>query len=194
VDVVEGVERHRQRLREESVVVDEDHSDRSVGHDWYIRTCTQSILRVSIGLMSSTVTVIAADDEPLVREALLALLEDDPRLDVVGVGTTGTEAVGLATAHQPTIALLDMRMPHGGVGAIRAVRAASPRTRVVVLSAYDDTLSVMGVLRAGAVGFLTKGRLTTDLPGVLVRCAAGEVVIASEAAAMALDELIVDRV
>jgi DNA-binding NarL/FixJ family response regulator len=176
------------------VVVYEHHADQvGVDHDWYIRTCNTRTLRVSIALMSSTVTVITADDEPIVREALLALLADDGRLEVVGVGSNGHEAAELAAATQPTIALLDLRMPHGGVVGIRAVRAASPRTKVVVLSAYDDSASVIGVLQAGAVGFLTKGRLTADLPGVLVRCAAGEVVIASEAGASALDELISGR-
>ena len=144
--------------------------------------------------MPTTVTVIAADDEPLVREALLALLADDSRLRVVGMAGDGLEVVDLAAEHQPTLALLDLRMPQGGVACIRAVREASPRTKVVVLSAYDDAVSIVGVLRAGAIGFMTKGRLTTDLPGVLVRCASGEVVIASEAAGSALDELISERV
>jgi len=143
--------------------------------------------------MPPFVTVILADDEPVVREALLALLEDDARIKVVGVGASGTDAVAHAQEHKPSVALLDLRMPQGGAAGIRAVRAASPRTKVVVLSAYDDKVSVSEVVRAGAVGFLAKGRLSTDLPDVLVRCASGEVVLASEAAAGALEDLLTGR-
>lgn len=127
--------------------------------------------------MSTTVSVIIGDDDPLVREALLALLRDDDRLRVVGVATTGDDAVTLVASLQPRIALLDLRMPSGGSEGIRSVLAVSPTTRVVILSAYDDVVTATEALRAGAVGFLPKGRLSHDLPEALVRCAAGELVI-----------------
>lgn len=127
--------------------------------------------------MSTTVSVIIGDDDPLVREALLALLRDDARLSVVGIASSGDDATQLVSELQPAVAVLDLRMPSGGAEGIRSVRAASPRTRVVVLSAYDDVVTATEALRAGAVGFLPKGRLSHDLPEALVRCAAGELVV-----------------
>lgn len=127
--------------------------------------------------MSTTVSVIIGDDDPLVREALLALLRDDDRVRVVGVATSGDEAAALVASLQPRIALLDLRMPSGGAEGIRAVLDASPSTRVVVLSAYDDVVTATEAMRAGAVGFLPKGRLAHDLPEVLLRCASGETVL-----------------
>lgn len=139
--------------------------------------------------MSTTVSVIIGDDDPLVREALLALLRDDDRLRVVGVATSGEDATELVASLRPDIALLDLRMPSGGTDGIQSVLAASPGTRVVVLSAYDDVVTATEALRAGAVGFLPKGRLSHDLPDSLVRVAAGELMVEVDVGAAVLEEI-----
>lgn len=139
--------------------------------------------------MSTTVSVIIGDDDPLVREALLALLRDDDRLRVVGVATSGDAAAEIVAKVKPDIALMDLRMPSGGAEGIRSVLVASPATRVVVLSAYDDVVTATEALRAGAVGFLPKGRLSHDLPDSLVRVAAGELMVEADVGLEVLAEI-----
>ena len=92
--------------------------------------------------------------------------------------------------------LLDVRMPGGGAEAARALRATASTNgggagapAVVAVSAHTGTATVVAMLQAGAVGYLAKGRLA-DLPDLVARCAAGEVVLAVPSAADALDQLV----
>jgi DNA-binding NarL/FixJ family response regulator len=140
------------------------------------------------------IRVLIADDQEVVREGLRAILGTVPALDVVGVAANGGEAVEMTARLQPDVVLMDLNMPlMNGVEATRAITAASPEVRVLVLTTYDAEEWVLDAIRAGAAGYLLKdaprerlieaiqgtvaGRTHVD-PGVagnlLARAAAGE--------------------
>lgn len=114
------------------------------------------------------VRVLVADDDELVRLALGALLGDDPDLEVVALVADAAEAVVRAAALRPDIAVVDVRMPGGGgLVATRGIRAASPATRVVVCSAYDDPALRADMCAAGAERYVAKGSGLLSLPAVV---------------------------
>lgn len=113
------------------------------------------------------ISVIVADDDPGVRQALAELLADDPRFALVGTTESGADAAGLARSARPQLAIVDVHMPQGGVEAIEAIREASAETKVVVYSAKRGRRVRSEMLAAGAVGFLAKGD-AVDLNGALV--------------------------
>jgi DNA-binding NarL/FixJ family response regulator len=99
--------------------------------------------------------VLIAEDEPTFREALADLIQGDGTLQLVGTAGDAQEAIDLARRHHPDVALLDLKMPAGGgARAAREIRSLSPETKVVALSAYEDRVSVLEMLRAGAAGYL----------------------------------------
>jgi DNA-binding NarL/FixJ family response regulator len=119
------------------------------------------------------ITVLVADDEGLVRTAVSDMLGAHPLIVVVGLAGDAATAIALARTHRPSVALLDVRMPGGGgVEAARGIRLASPGTRILAHSAFDDARSVTAMLAAGAEGLIVKG---TDAPEILARVlAAGQ--------------------
>src|SRR5256885_15621507 len=99
------------------------------------------------------VTVLLADDHPVVRQGLRTFLEVQPDIAVVGEAATGAEAVARARDLLPDVVLLDLVMPDGGgIEAAGGIREASPETRVIVLTSYPDDQSVIPALEAGAAG------------------------------------------
>lgn len=122
--------------------------------------------------------VVVADDDEAVRLALVDVLGSDPRFAVVGSVATGPEAVAAAETTQPDVVLLDVRMPGGGLQAARRLAGTSGRPAVVAVSASTDVATIVAMVRAGAVGYLAKGRLGQGLPDVVARCANGQVVLA----------------
>ncbi len=132
------------------------------------------------------VRVLIADDHPEVLSALVGVLESDPHFDVVGTATTGAEACRVASEGRLDLVLLDVHMPGGGSAAARQMMALPDPPVVVAISAESGSAVVEEMLRAGAVGYLTKGRVGDTLPDLLVRCVEGEVILATPAAAGAL--------
>jgi DNA-binding NarL/FixJ family response regulator len=112
------------------------------------------------------IRVLLADDQPLIRGAFRALLESDPGITVVAEAGDGAQAVDLARAHQPDVALLDVRMPLlDGIEATRRIAADDDLTaiHVVILTNYALDEYVFAALRAGAAGFLVKDIEPIDL-------------------------------
>lgn len=108
----------------------------------------------------SEVRVLVADDQRLVRESIAALLDIQDGMTVVGTAVDGQDAVARATALQPDVVLMDVRMPVlDGVAAVSLLREQVPSCRVVMLTTFDDEDLVVRALRAGATGYLLK-----DLP------------------------------
>jgi EAL domain-containing protein (putative c-di-GMP-specific phosphodiesterase class I)/CheY-like chemotaxis protein len=121
------------------------------------------------------VRVLIADDEPLVLEALAQLIREQDSLELVGAAGDADQAIELASVGHPDVALLDVRMPRGGgPRAAREIRATEPQTRVIALSAHDDRITVLEMLRAGAMGYLVKGARGTDILESIRRCALGQ--------------------
>ncbi|QPP07788.1 response regulator transcription factor [Streptomyces bathyalis] len=103
------------------------------------------------------IRVLIADDQEMVREGISVLLTSRPGIDVVGEAVDGLDAVEKTAALRPDVALLDVRMPGmDGLEATREIVAASPATKVLILTTYDVDEYVYRALRAGASGFLLK--------------------------------------
>jgi EAL domain-containing protein (putative c-di-GMP-specific phosphodiesterase class I)/AmiR/NasT family two-component response regulator len=126
-------------------------------------------------------TILIADDQPEVREALVGLFAAEPSFRVVAVAADADEAVDLARRHRPDIALLDYKMPGGGgPRATRGIGSASRGTRVVALSAYEDSVAVLEMVRAGAVAYVVKGASGAEICETIVRAARGESTLSPE--------------
>jgi DNA-binding NarL/FixJ family response regulator len=124
------------------------------------------------------IRVLAADDQRVVREGLAMLLSLLPDVEVVGTAADGEEAVRLATAAQPDVVLMDLRMPHlDGAAATRLLRERCPDVRVIVLTTYADDRSVIDALRAGARGYLTKDAGAEEIRRALHDVTSGRAVI-----------------
>jgi DNA-binding NarL/FixJ family response regulator len=108
--------------------------------------------------------VLIADDHPVFRGGLRALLATDPDLDVVAEAADGAEAIGSTAREQPDVVLMDLHMPDiDGVAATREILAANPEVAVLVLTMFDDDDSVFAAMRAGARGYLLKGTNQADV-------------------------------
>lgn len=140
----------------------------------------------------SPVRVLIADDHPQMLAAMVHVVQADDRFTLVGTATNGDDALRLATQSPVDVALLDVRMPGGGPGAVAGFKALAPAPAVVAVSAETTASTVAAMVRAGAVGYLAKGRIGESLPEVLAQCAAGEVVLATGSGAVAL-RLLLDR-
>ena len=127
---------------------------------------------------NSTVTVVVADDQSAVREGLVLLLGTLPGITVTGEAADGDAAVTLVAELRPQVVLMDLNMPGcNGVTATRRITAEYPATRVVVLTTYADDESIIGALRAGALGYLTKDATRAEIGRALQAAAAGQAVM-----------------
>ena len=107
---------------------------------------------------AEAVRVVIAEDHPVFRDGLRALLTSIPGTEVVGEATTGVEAVELALTLQPDVVVMDLHLPElDGVNATRQIVSTSPHIGVLVLTMFDDDDSVFAAMRAGARGYLLKG-------------------------------------
>ncbi len=114
--------------------------------------------------MAEPIRILVADDHPVVRDGLVAMLSTQPDFVVVGEAATGLEAVSLAIALRPQVVLLDLEMPGlDGVEALAQMRAACPEVRALVFTAFDTDDRIVGAVRAGAQGYLLKGAPRDEL-------------------------------
>ena len=126
----------------------------------------------------ASLTVLIADDHPVVREGLRGMLAAEPGLHVIAEAGSGGEAVAMARLHRPDVVLMDLRMPGGdGVAATAGVLAAVPETRVVVLTTYETDADIVRAVEAGATGYLLKDTPRADLVSAIRAAARGETVL-----------------
>ncbi|HLL50903.1 MAG TPA: response regulator transcription factor, partial [Thermomicrobiales bacterium] len=116
--------------------------------------------------MGDSLKVMLVDDHEVVRQGLRALLEAEDDIEVVAEADSGPSAVSLASAHQPDVVVMDVRMPGGsGVEACRAIRDERPDAQVIMLTSFSDDEALFNSIMAGAAGFVLKqirGRDLTD--------------------------------
>lgn len=133
-------------------------------------------------------TVLIADDQPLQRMGYRMLLENTEGCTVLGEATTGAEAVRMAAALHPDVALMDVRMPGmDGIEATRRIVAAGARTRVLILTTFDLDEYAYAGLRAGASGFLLKDARPDELLAGIRAVATGDAVVAPRLTRRLLD-------
>ncbi len=135
--------------------------------------------------------LIAEDEEPL-RLALCDLVAGQEGMEVVGAAGSAAEAIELAAATKPDVALVDVRMPGGGAEVVRATKDCSPTTRALALSANDDQATVIQMLSAGAVGYVVKGTSPTEILEAVRRAARGQASLSIEAISRMIEELVGD--
>src|SRR5262245_45273009 len=110
------------------------------------------------------IRILTADDHPLLREGIAAMLGGEADMAVCAEASTGAEAVEQFRKHRPDVTLMDLRMPHmDGLDAILAIRKDFPAARIIVLTTYSGDVQVARALKAGASGYLLKGMLRKEL-------------------------------
>jgi DNA-binding NarL/FixJ family response regulator len=130
------------------------------------------------------IRVMIADDHPLFRDGLRAMFESETDIELVAEAATGQEAVELASLLLPDVALMDIQMPDlDGIEATRRVIAASPKTRVLVVTMFEDDDSVLSAMRAGARGYMVKGMRSADAIRAIRAVAEGEAIFSPAIAA-----------
>lgn len=118
--------------------------------------------------------ILVADDHPLVREWLTKLINAEPDLEVCGQASNAREALGLAAAHSPRIAVVDISLEgSSGIELIKDIRALHPQVSALILSMHDETLYAERAMRAGAAGYIMKREATSKVLDALRAILAG---------------------
>jgi DNA-binding NarL/FixJ family response regulator len=135
------------------------------------------------------ISVLVADDQPLLRRGFRMILEAQDGLTVAGEAGDGAEAVDLARRCQPDVVLMDIRMPGtDGIEATRLITASEPGVRVLVLTTFDVDEYAFGALRAGASGFLLKDVRPGELVAAVRTVASGDAVVSPRVTRRLLEE------
>ena len=133
------------------------------------------------------IRIAIADDHPVVREGLVAMLETEPDFQVVGTAATGAEAVALVARTDPDVMLLDLELPElDGVAVLRRLVAEVARVRVIVFTVFDTDERIIAAVEAGAAGYLLKGAPRAELFAAVRTVAAGGSLLASVASSAVL--------
>jgi two-component system, NarL family, response regulator len=134
---------------------------------------------------SSRISVLVADDHPVVREGLVSLLSRQPDMYIVAQACNGREAIDKFVAHQPDVALLDLRMPlMDGVDAVMSICEKHPAARIIIITSYQNEEDVYRALRAGALGFILKDSTPDELASCIRSVARRETWIPPQVGAM----------
>lgn len=122
-------------------------------------------------------TILIADDHPVFRKGLRALLASMPEVELVGEATSGEETIHLAEQLQPDVILMDLHMPGGGgLEAIRQIVQTSPHIRILVVTMFQDEDSVFAALQAGARGYVLKDMEDEDISRAILSVGNGEAI------------------
>jgi len=140
---------------------------------------------------TAQIGVLIAEDDAPVRDALAALIRQEPGLKLVAAAGDADEAIAAATALLPDVAIVDVRMPGGGgARAAREIKQQSPTTKVIALSASDDRATVLEMLEAGVVGYLVKGDSIGSILESIERAATGHSSLSVEVTGEVIEELV----
>ncbi|MEN0103809.1 MAG: response regulator transcription factor [Curtobacterium sp.] len=130
------------------------------------------------------IRVVVADDHPVVRAGIVALLQDAEDVEVVGQAADGESAVSTVLAERPDVVLMDLRMPGiDGDAATARILAAEPGIRVLILTTYESDDQILAAIEAGATGYLLKAAPESEILAGVRATARGETALAPSAAA-----------
>ncbi|MEV1052271.1 response regulator transcription factor [Streptomyces sp. NPDC049887] len=141
-------------------------------------------------MTGSTIRVVIADDEPLIRAGIRMILTSDQEIEVVAEGADGREAVELARSHRADVVLLDIQMPvMDGLTALPELRRAVPTARVIVLTTFGERDNVLRALEHGGAGFLLKDTAPAELIRAVRATAAGDAYLSPAATRHVVEQL-----
>jgi two-component system, NarL family, response regulator LiaR len=136
------------------------------------------------------IRILIADDHSVVRQGLRMFLNLDPDLEIVGEAPDGEQALKMAHELNPDVVLMDLLMPvMDGLEATAAIRREVPDTEVIALTSVLEDSSVVGAIRAGAIGYLLKDTEADELIRAIKAAAAGQVQLSPKAASRLLNEV-----
>ena len=136
------------------------------------------------------IRIVIADDHSVVRQGLRMFLALDPELEVIGEASNGAEALKLAQELKPDVVLMDMLMPvMDGVTATGNIRRELPDTEVIAMTSVLEDVTVVGAVRAGAIGYLLKDTQAEELCRAIKAAAAGQVQLSPQAATRLMREV-----
>lgn len=136
------------------------------------------------------IRILLVDDHSVVRQGLKMFLGLEPDLEVVGEASNGLEALEKVAELQPDVVLMDLLMPEmDGITAIREVRTRHPEVEVIALTSVLEDASVVGAVKAGAIGYLLKNTQADELCRAIRAAAKGQVQLSAEASARLLREV-----
>jgi DNA-binding NarL/FixJ family response regulator len=138
--------------------------------------------------MSDPITVVAVDDHPLFLAGITTALTNIDDIDLVGIATTGSDAVAITAELKPRVVLMDLQLPDiDGIETTRRIVIDQPDTAVVVVTMFDDDDSVFAALRAGAKGYVLKGAHQDQVLRAIRAAAAGEAILGAPIAGRLID-------
>lgn len=135
-------------------------------------------------------SILIADDHPVVRDGLRGMLESQADFEVIGEAADGDQAIKKVAELKPDIVLMDLRMPEvDGVTAIREIKGSQPETQILVLTTYDSDADILPAIEAGANGYLLKDSSREELYGAIRATARGDTVLAPTVAARLVGQM-----
>jgi len=144
--------------------------------------------------VKESIRVLLVDDHPLIREGIIAVIQGEAGIEVVGEASNGQEAIQLFRTLRPDVTLMDLQMPlMNGIETIKAIRDESPAARFIVLTTYQGDVQALRALKAGAAGYLLKNAIWKDLPDCIRTVHAGQRRIPPEVAAVLAEHVTDDH-
>lgn len=138
----------------------------------------------------SRIRVLSADDHPLLREGIAAIVNSQPDMELVSQAATGTEAIRQYRASRPDVMLMDLRLPDlSGIDAMLAIRSEFPEARIVILTTFEGDVEMQRALEAGARGYILKSMPPAELVDVIRHVHAGRKRIPASVAAELAEHL-----
>jgi DNA-binding NarL/FixJ family response regulator len=130
---------------------------------------------------SGRARVLIADDHDLIRQALRAVIDEEPDMEVIGEACDGEQAVAMALELKPDAMVMDIQMPKlSGVEATGRIKKLLPDVTILVLTVHDSNEYILRILEAGASGYLTKGIISKDIPAAIRAAINGESILSEE--------------
>jgi len=144
------------------------------------------------GIMAAgeQIRVLTVDDHALMREGIAVLINNQPDMNLVGQGASGSEGIALFRQHRPDVTLMDLRLPDtSGIDATTAIRAEFPTARIVILSTFEGDVEIRRALQAGAHSYVLKSMPPKELLDVIRQVHAGKRRIPSQIAAQLAEHI-----
>ena len=136
------------------------------------------------------IRVLSADDHPLLREGIAAVINSQPDMTMVAQASTGSESISLFREHRPDVTLMDLRLPDiSGIDALTAIRSEFPEARIVMLTTFEGDVEIHRSLEAGARGYVLKNMPPKELIEVVRQVNAGKKRIPPQVAAQLAEHI-----